>query len=106
MERDHFNQLRSDPQKRIQRRHRILKNHRNLFAANFSDFFSAELDQILAFELNRPGYNLAGRSGNQTDNRQTGHGFSAARFADYAKGLAFIQIERYTIDSFDYASIR
>ena len=85
----HFRELRADRIRRVEARHRLLKNHRHAVAADLLhlpvaiglDVFSGKNDFLgMAVAVARQ----------QIHNGQRGHRFAAARFPDNAMGLALM----------------
>ena len=91
-----------DAEQRVQRRHRILQDHGDRAPAD-----AAHLARVF-FVRSSPGEvdaaaGDARRRRQQADDRQAGGGLAAARFADQAEGLAFIQGEADAVDGLDDA---
>ena len=77
-----FADLRADGERRIERGHRLLKDHGNVPAANLLHLTLALLEQILTLEEDLAADNLARRRRDQAENRQRSHALAAAGFAD------------------------
>ena len=60
----YLHQLLGDPHERIERGHRILKNHGDAPAANCADFARAKLQHVATVKHYRAGNDLSGRIGN------------------------------------------
>ncbi|MNI33957.1 hypothetical protein D3C73_879280 [compost metagenome] len=84
-----FGNLPANLEHRIQRGHRLLKNHRNPVAADTPYFLHRHLQHILAFKTDLPGGNPADPLRQQLHDRQRGDAFAAAGFADDAQRLPF-----------------
>ncbi len=83
----------ADRQHRIERGHRLLKDHRNIVAADIAHFVFVELRQILPVQCDRAADDLSGRIGDQPHDRQSGHRLAATRLADHRQGFAPAQRE-------------
>ena len=95
---DHFRNLETDGSDRIQGRHGILENRRNLHTADFRPvFFLFQFGQILSVIHNGTvgdfsvGFQHAGKGFGKD-------GFSASGFADNGKRFPFIQVQRNVPD--------
>ena len=82
----HLRDLAADAVQRVQCRHRLLKDHADLAAANFSHAIIVGAQQVLAFEPHMPANDSSRRLWQQPDDRHRGHAFAAARFAHDAHG--------------------
>ncbi len=79
----------------VQRGHRVLENHRQVFADDAAALPGVELEQVIAVEIERVGGDDTGGI-DQPHQRHHGHGFTGARFANdgqyfapvYAQGQA------------------
>ena len=87
MQPQRFTDLASDREDRIEARHRLLKNHADLIAADVAHGALIELEKIDALETNAAS-DLAGRFRDQAQNRARGNGFAAAALADDGNRLA------------------
>src|SRR4051812_22320398 len=95
-----FTDLPPDRQHRIERRHRVLKDHRDLAAADPAELCVGEADQVTAVELRAPTRHAPGAR-QQPQDRQRRHTLAAARFADDAERLARRDLERHAVDRID-----
>ena len=98
-----FGDLVADRQHRVERGHRLLKDHRNVVAADIAHFVFVELQQVFPLQRDRAADDLSWRIGDQPHDRQRRHRLAAAGFADYCQGLAAPQRERDVIYGFDDA---
>ena len=90
-----FGNLIPDREYGVQRRHRLLEDHRDLIAANGPQLGSGEGEQIAAFEFDQAaGEHVARRFRHEPKNGEGRDGLAAARFADDPQRLAGIQLER------------
>ncbi|MNE67979.1 hypothetical protein D3C80_1636180 [compost metagenome] len=84
-----FGNLPPDLEYRIERGHRLLKNHRNPVAADAADFFGRHLQHILALKTNLAGGDPADPLRQELHNRQRGDAFATAGFTYNPKRLPF-----------------
>ena len=101
-----FRQLPANGQHRVERRHRLLKDHRNLVAADVADFVLVDLEQVLAFEDHFAAYDLAWRRGDQAQNRQRAHALAAAALPYQAQSFTCFDVVRHAVHSANDAVIR
>ena len=91
-----------DAEQRVQRGHRILQDHRDHPPADAAHLARGFLRQVLALE----GDATAGDAGGirqQAHDREAGRGLAAARLADQAKRLAFVEGEADAVNRLDDA---
>src|SRR5215472_12963813 len=93
--------LSADGEHRIERRHRLLEDHRDVVAAYRAHLAFVELEQIAAIELDRAGDDPAGRIGNEPHHGERRHTLAAAGFTDDRHRLAPTQGKREVVDRFD-----
>ena len=105
VEEDPLDDLGTDLVHRVQRRHRVLEDHRDVVAADLAQSRRRGLQQVLAAEERPP---LAGRRllGVQAHDRQAGDALARARLADDAERLALADRERDAVDRLDDAVVR
>ena len=94
----HFGDLVADPHHRIERGHRLLKDHRDPVAADLAHLGIAEFQQVGAFEGDRAADDAAGRVGHQPHDRQRADALAAAGFADDRQRLAAIDMKGDVVD--------
>jgi hypothetical protein len=93
---DRFGDLFADGHDRIKRRHRLLKDHGDVAAAELAHGFGIEGEKIASVELDAP---IDGGCGiEQAQNSESGDGFSGTGFSDETEGFAFGNIERQAPD--------
>jgi hypothetical protein len=97
MQGEHFGDLVADGENRIERCHRLLKDHGDALSADFSHLLLAELDQVLPLEEDLAADNPARRFRDDPHNAGGGHRFAAAGFAHNTQGFAFVQKKRCTV---------
>src|SRR5687767_2009235 len=98
MESECFRDLLTDGVDRIQRRHRILKDHRDIVAADVSHPIIGRGRQLFALESYGPRHDFS-RQRDQSHDRERGDRFTRARFANQPEQLTFIDVETDVIDS-------
>src|SRR5680860_289394 len=96
-------QLSPNLQDRIQRRHRILKDHGYIVAPETPDRRPRHGDDILPLEHNAAVHDLAWGVGHQPHEGQCAHTLSATTLPDDSQGLALIQRVADPIYRVDYA---
>ena len=95
--------LPADRQHRVQRRHRLLKDHRNVVAAHVAHLGLAKRQQVAAGEADHARYDAAGWRRHEAQHRQRRDALAAAGLADDRQGFARHDMERDAIDSTDNA---
>jgi hypothetical protein len=105
----HLDDLVADRVHRRERGHRLLEDHRDLFAAHAADRASlraqpGKIDDraILLGEVHRPGDDAAGRIDDLQD-RARHHALARAAFADDRERAAAHHVERHAVDRLDEA---
>ena len=98
MQVDGLGHLQADAQRRIERRHRLLKNHGDAIAADGADFGIVELEQVATLEQHLAGLDPARRRRDQAHDGQGRHALARSRLADDGDGLAFGNVEGDLID--------
>jgi hypothetical protein len=94
--------LGSDAEHRVQRHHRILKDHRDLAAAQLPHLVRGQADKIPALEQDAP-TNHPPRRIDETEDREAGDRFSRSGFADEPEDFATSDFEADAIDGPDDA---
>ena len=89
--------LAADRQHRIEARHRLLEDHRNVVAADRAHLAFGQLQQILALEADRA-RDLARGLGDQPHQRHRSDRFSAAGFADDGQRFTFVDMKGDAVD--------
>src|SRR6267378_6018889 len=84
--------LAADGEHRIQARHRLLEDHRNVVAADGAHLALGELQQILSLEADRA-RDFARRLGDEPHQRHGGDRLAAAGFTDDGQRLTFVDME-------------
>jgi hypothetical protein len=92
---EHLDDLRADRVERIERRHRLLEDHRDLAAADGAHPRLAEPAQVVAVEDDPP---RRARAVDEAEHRQRGDRLARARLADEGELLARIDRQRHVVD--------
>ena len=90
-----FRDLVADHIQRVQRRHRLLEDHRNVAAAQALHLTLALGEHVLALEAN---FAIVGRGGHELQYRQRGDRLARPGFADETELLAGGDGERDAVD--------
>ena len=98
MQKQNFADLLFDRMQRVERRHRLLEHDGDVVAAHAAHVAFAERQEIAALEQDRAGRMPRRRIGQQLEDRQRGHRFAGAGFADQRHGLAVADVERNAVD--------
>ncbi|KAH0444816.1 hypothetical protein KCU90_g743, partial [Aureobasidium melanogenum] len=83
--------LRADRQHGIERRHRLLEDHRNLLPANLPNLARRQIEQLTTVEAQAPRHTPRRR--HKTHQRKRRRRFAATRFADQCQRLAVRDVE-------------
>ena len=95
---DRLRDLHPDRQRRVQRGHRILEDHRDLAPAHVLELALRELRQVAPLEPHLPADDAGGRLRDEPDDGEGRHRLAAARLADDADGLALLEVEAHAVD--------
>src|SRR5262245_12603463 len=106
METHGFRNLVADGHDRVQRGHRLLKDHRDLVAADAADLMLREARQIPRLKLNFATDDAAGALGQKLHDRERGHALAAAGLADQTDRLAVVDVEAYAVNRPHFAVAR
>ena len=87
-----------DRQHRVQRRHRLLKDHADLAAADLAHLLLGQLQQVAAVEPDFAPGDPSRRVRDQPQHRHRGDRFAGPAFADHRHGLAGIHRIRDAVD--------
>ncbi len=82
----------------VERRHRLLEDHRDPVAADLAHLGFGHLHEVLAAEDHLAADDLAGRVRDEAHGREARDGFARTGFADEAHGLALLDIEGNVVD--------
>ena len=105
MEHDRLGDLLADLHDRVQARHRVLEDHRDVVAADRAHLVVVDGAQVLVAEHERPLDHLAGRVGDEPHERHGGDGLAGAGLADDADGLAAVEREAHAVDGLDHPGV-
>ncbi len=105
MEAGDFGELLADGEKRIERGHRVLKDHGDAVAADVGELALRKRKQIAAFENGMAADNLSRGLRNEAENCQAGDAFAGTAFADDAERFAGLNIQRNAVDGADDAVV-
>ena len=87
MQRDRFDDLVADGVDGVERGHRLLEDHGDVFAADGAHLPLAQRSRSSAFQEDLPAEDLARRLGNEPEDRQRRDRFPAPALADQRDGL-------------------
>ena len=88
-----FDDLVGDAHVGVERRHRILEDHRDAFAADGAGLGGRAVQQIYTLEHRGAAFDAARRLRDEPHERITRDGFARAGFADDAEDLAAFEVE-------------
>lgn len=94
-----FRDLPSNSQYRIQRGHRLLKDHGDLGPSYLPHLMFAQPEKILTLKIDFASNNPPLRLRDEAHDRQSRHSLAASAFPDQGCGLTFLDIERNSIHS-------
>ena len=97
--------LLADRERRVQRRHRLLEDHRDAVAAQVAHRRRLEPDQLAALEADRAAGDAAGRRRHQPHDRERRDALAAARFADDGERAARLDREAHAVDRRELARV-
>jgi hypothetical protein len=99
---EHLGELRAHVPHRVQRRRRLLEDHRDPVAAQLAHVVAGKLQEVLAVEEDLARLHPAGL-GHQAHDREAGHALAAAGLPDEAHDLAAVDVEIDAVDGPDDA---
>src|SRR5882724_11362102 len=97
MHEDRFRDLPADREHRIERTHRILKDHCQPVATQEAHFIVGQLHQVATLEQDFTADDFSGRVRNEPEKRVCGHRFSTTRLADQRQHLSGIDMKADTV---------
>ncbi len=100
-----LHELVRDPQERIERRHRVLKNHRDALAANSAHFLFGQFQEVAAAEQHFAAGYASGRRRDQPHDRQVGDRLAGTGFADDSERLTALEVERDVVHCLDDSTV-
>jgi hypothetical protein len=98
--------LPANRQHRVERGHRILKNHGDAVAADVAQLIFTQFQQVLTVEQDFAVDNLAGRLRDQPDQRHHADALAGAGFSHDRHGLTLVDTVRDSIDGMNHAILR
>ena len=102
MKHNGFADLIADRPHRVERCHRLLKDHGDLVAAHAAHLCIGQLEKITTIESDTARDNTPWRIRHQPQNRQRRHAFAAARFTDNGQLFAGLERKRNIVHRFDH----
>src|SRR5215218_10086974 len=105
MEPDRLDDLCADRIDRVEARHRLLEDHRDLIAADALHLTLADLQEIAAAQLDGPALDRALGVGDEAEDRERRDALAAPALADDAERRAFGDLERDAIDGAEHAPL-
>src|SRR3990172_1900698 len=99
MQLDRLADLVADGEDRIERGHRLLKDHRDLVAADLAHLLIFEPEQIPAAIEDLSADDFSRRRSDQAHDRKRSDALAAARLADQAEGFPFVDGKGHAVDS-------
>ena len=101
-----FGNLVADGEDRIERRHRLLEDHRDVVAPDRAHSLVRQHGDVFALVEDFPADDPPGTLGQQLDHRERGDALAAAGFADQPHRLARFDAECHPIDRSDLSIAR
>src|SRR5256886_330322 len=98
MQPDRLADLIANRENRIQRGHRLLKDHGDLVAANLTHLLVVEFEEIAPLIENFATDDAFGRRGYEAHDGKRSHALAAARLSYEAERLAFTDLEAHAVD--------
>ena len=106
MQLERLGDLTADREHRVEARHGVLKDHRDVVPADPADLVIVHLEDVRTIEHDRALHDLARRHRDEAHERESGHGLAAAGLADDPERFARRDLERHTVDRTDDAVAR
>ncbi len=104
MDEQRLHDLLPDRQDRIERGHRLLKDHRDIAPAHLAHLVVGETEQVASLEQDAPVRNARGVLGQQAHDRERRHRLAAAGLADDGYDLAAVDAVGNAVDGVDGAA--
>ena len=98
---DRLGHLLLDREHRVEARHRVLEDHRDVAAADLAHVRLVHRHEVDAVEQHRAALDVPGGLRQQADDREVGDALAAARLAHEAEALAAGELERDAVDGVD-----
>ena len=106
MQLERLGDLPADREHRIQARHGVLEDHRDVVAADAPDLVVVHLQDVLTVEDDRSFRDPPRGLRDEAHERERGDRLPAAGFADEAERLAGLEVERHAVDGVHHAVAR
>ncbi len=106
MQLERLGDLRADREHRVERCHRVLKDHGDLGPAHGTHLVLRQLEQIAPLEDHFSAFDLSWRTGDQAQNGERVNTLTAAAFADDAQRFALVEHVGHIVDRVDHAFLR
>ena len=100
---ERLGQLPADREHRVQRRHRLLEDHRDAVAADLADLVLVQLQEVFALEEDFAGDDVARRDGDEPQEGERADALAAAGLTHEAERLAFLDVVGDAVDGLDDA---
>src|SRR5450759_3848303 len=101
MQANRLRNLPTGPEDRVQGRHRVLNDHRDVLSTDLTHLSLCRLGEVSTLVDDTAADDLARTL--KAHDAQCGHRLTAARLADDAERLSGVELERYAIDRLDVA---
>src|SRR5262249_25477386 len=102
---DRLGDLLADREDGVQRGHRLLEDHRDLFAADLPHLRGGQAEEVLAVVDDLALHDAAGRLRDEPHDAERGDRLAGARLADDAERLALVDVEADAVDGAHHALI-
>src|SRR5512137_251172 len=99
MESERFRDLIAYLEHRVQRGHRLLKDHGYLISSDLSHFRDRQFQQILSLEDHFASFYFTGWAFDQPHDGKRGHTLSASGFPDNAQGISLTHFQIQIVNS-------
>ncbi len=93
MEHERFGYLHPNGQHRVERRHRVLEDHRHFPTAHAPQLFGGEFEQVAAVEHDLTVFDAPRWAGDDSHHRLHRHRFAGTALADDSHRFALVQLE-------------
>jgi hypothetical protein len=103
---DGLNHLLLDREDRVQARHWVLEDHRDVTSPELPHRGFRELGQVLGIEQDLAVFDVPCRLREQPHDGEVGHALATAGLTDKAEGLTFLEVERDAVHRIHGAIVR
>src|SRR5512145_3136354 len=101
MEFERLGDLATDREHRVERGHRILKDHSDAVTSHMANLLIVTIEQVLTIEQHLATNDPPWWGWNKPHHRERGHTFARSALADDPQCLTPIEVERHIIDGLD-----